>query len=100
MFIDHDDMRPTATPGEAHAEWHRNAGVPMGTPGCPQDGCYDTEAEDAWNAARCWHIDCIRDTHPADVHVGPAGFPWTEAEQPYVSPYGFTPAPDGTEPPF
>lgn len=29
-----------ATPGEAHAEWHRNAGVPMGQPGCPQDACH------------------------------------------------------------
>lgn len=29
-----------ATPSEAHAEWHRNAGVPMGQPGCPQDACH------------------------------------------------------------
>jgi len=33
----------TATPGEAHAEWHRNAGVPMGQPGCPQDACHPIE---------------------------------------------------------
>lgn len=24
---------------DSHAEWHRNAGVPMGTPGCPWDAC-------------------------------------------------------------
>ena len=29
-----------ATMGDAHREWHRNAGVPMGTPGCPQDACH------------------------------------------------------------
>ena len=29
-----------ATMGEAHAEWHLNAGVPMGQPGCPQDACH------------------------------------------------------------
>lgn len=31
---------PPATEAEAHAEWHRNSGVPMGTPGCPQDACH------------------------------------------------------------
>lgn len=30
---------PPATESEAHAEWHRNSGVPMGTPGCPWDAC-------------------------------------------------------------
>ena len=29
-----------ATMSQAHAEWHQNAGVPMGTPGCPQDACH------------------------------------------------------------
>lgn len=29
-----------ATMSQAHAEWHRNTGVPMGTPGCPQDACH------------------------------------------------------------
>lgn len=29
-----------ATMADAHREWHRNAGVPMGTPGCPQDACH------------------------------------------------------------
>lgn len=29
-----------ATEAEAHVEWHINAGVPMGTPGCPQDACH------------------------------------------------------------
>ena len=44
-----------ATPGSAHAEWHRNAGVPLGMPGCPQDAChipdFDTDEEyEAWYA--------------------------------------------------
>jgi hypothetical protein len=29
-----------ATPSEAHAEWHRNTGIPVGLPGCPQDACH------------------------------------------------------------
>jgi len=29
-----------ATMSDAHAEWHRNSGVPMGLPGCPQDACH------------------------------------------------------------
>lgn len=32
-----------ATMSEAHAEWHRNSGVPMGQPGCPQDACHPME---------------------------------------------------------
>lgn len=32
-----------ATPGDAHREWHINAGVPMGQPGCPQDACHPVE---------------------------------------------------------
>jgi hypothetical protein len=48
-----------ATPGEAHAEWHLNAGVPMGTPGCPQDACHpieDFEPEpEPGEGVRCAH---------------------------------------------
>lgn len=32
-----------ATPSQAHREWHQNAGVPMGTPGCPQDACHPVD---------------------------------------------------------
>lgn len=39
----------TATESEAHAEWHRNAGVPMGQPGCPQDACHGDEFYDDYN---------------------------------------------------
>lgn len=35
-----------ATQSEAHAEWHRNAGVPMGTAGCPQDACHPIDEYD------------------------------------------------------
>jgi hypothetical protein len=34
-----DDMAPMATMSDAHSEWHRNTGVPMGHAGCPQDAC-------------------------------------------------------------
>jgi hypothetical protein len=37
-----------ATMSDAHREWHLNSGVPMGTPGCPQDAChpiYDYDEE-------------------------------------------------------
>lgn len=49
----HDDYGPLATMSDAHSEWHRNAGVPMGQPGCPQDACdpYDYEGEAEWAAA-------------------------------------------------
>jgi hypothetical protein len=35
-----------ATMADAHREWHRNAGVPMGTPGCPQDACHPADDYD------------------------------------------------------
>lgn len=50
---------PCATPGDAHAEWHRNAGVPMGTPGCPQDACHPIDdfipEPEAGEGIRCAH---------------------------------------------
>jgi len=41
----HEGYTPTATPGDAHREWHLNAGVPMGQPGCPQDACHPVEED-------------------------------------------------------
>ena len=41
----HEDYTPLATMGDAHREWHLNAGVPMGTPGCPQDACHPPDDE-------------------------------------------------------
>lgn len=32
-----------ATMSDAHREWHLNSGVPMGTPGCPQDACHPVD---------------------------------------------------------
>lgn len=47
MFDDFDDRySQTATESEAHAEWHRNTGIPMGTPGCPQDACHGPDEYD------------------------------------------------------
>jgi len=45
QFNDFYETR-TATEAEAHAEWHLNAGVPMGTPGCPWDACHDDDWHD------------------------------------------------------
>lgn len=58
-----------ATPGEAHAEWHRNAGVPMGQPGCPQDAChpvddYDYLPEETAEGVRCGN----RKAHPQGAY--------------------------------
>ena len=44
----HDDFAPLATPGDAHREWHTNSGIPMGTPGCPQDACHLPDDPDMW----------------------------------------------------
>lgn len=41
-----------ATMSEAHAEWHRNADVPMGTAGCPQDAC---DGDDPRPQIKCGH---------------------------------------------
>jgi hypothetical protein len=38
MYHD-EEFGPKATQSEAHAEWHRNAGVPMGQAPCPWDAC-------------------------------------------------------------
>lgn len=35
-----------ATPSEAHAEWHRNSGVPVGL-SCPWDACDPANLTDA-----------------------------------------------------
>jgi hypothetical protein len=37
-----------ATMSDAHSEWHRNAGVPMGQPGCPQDACDGDWPDEVW----------------------------------------------------
>lgn len=68
---------PMATMSDSHAEWHRNAGVPMGTPGCPQDACHppedwrDYEEPEPVKAVRCGN----KRTHGAQVvyHPGAEG---------------------------
>jgi len=44
-----------ATIADAHHEWHQNTGIPIGTPGCPQDACHLPDPY-------CW--DCF-DEDPA-----------------------------------
>lgn len=50
-----DRFAPLATPADAHREWHLNAGVPMGTPGCPQDACHpvDDYEDGTWGNVTC-----------------------------------------------
>ena len=49
MHLHPDDFGEVATMNDAHREWHRNTGVPMGQPGCPQDACdpYHGDYDDA-----------------------------------------------------
>jgi hypothetical protein len=46
---------PLATMADAHREWHLNAGVPMGTPGCPQDACHIEEPYEDLPLVTCGH---------------------------------------------
>lgn len=74
-----DRFAPVATMSDAHSEWHRNSGNPMGTPGCPMDACHPPEPE--WCEEHDTYADecaCHDDgapvhqwqvTEPADVYV-------------------------------
>ncbi len=88
-----DDDRgyvPAATEADAHREWHRNAGVPIGEYGgfCPWDACghgldmqyeaeaaaqEDPDAADA-SAAAYWGAEAIRQAPP---------HPWGGDEPPF-----------------
>ena len=55
-----DDEGPMATESDAHREWHRNTGNPIGTPGCPQDACHlpddmEPPEPEAGEGVRCAH---------------------------------------------
>lgn len=60
---------PYATEADAHREWHRNTGVPIGTPGCPQDACHD---EPDYDGNEGW----------TDIPEGPVGpaRPWVDQD--------------------
>lgn len=55
-----------ATIAEAHREWHANAGIPVGTPGCPQDACHPIDDYD-------YDEPTIRCGHCKDRHYDVAG---------------------------
>jgi hypothetical protein len=64
-----------ATMAEAHHEWHNNSGIPMGTPGCPQDACHSQDPEDDTPLIKCLVAGCGVPTtvehiraHFADFH--------------------------------
>lgn len=42
-----------ATMTEAHYEWHNNAGIPLGTPGCPMDACHRQDENDDTPLIKC-----------------------------------------------
>lgn len=80
------DYSPMATMSDAHSEWHRNAGVPMGRPGCPQDACDpDWLDEDVYG--------------PQDVAPGAQPHPFAEHIVPADLPSWIDPAPE-LDPPF
>lgn len=65
-----DEYQPLATMADAHREWHLNSGVPMGTPGCPQDACHpveDFEPEDK-PTVKCGNRKYHLATHGTDVY--------------------------------
>lgn len=43
-----DEMTHIATEDEAHREWHLNAGIPIGTAGCPWDACDGEGHSEPW----------------------------------------------------
>lgn len=61
-----DDFAPLATMSEAHLEWHANTGVPLGTPGCPQDACHADEYDDDDEASLAYSPGRFEDAPHAD----------------------------------
>lgn len=70
-----------ATQADAHREWHLNAGVPMGTPGCPQDACHPIEdfheVPVTESGVRCGNRDAHGDT---SGRFGPVPYHATSTE--------------------
>ena len=79
---DYDERndRP-ATEAEAHVEWHINSGVPMGTPGCPQDACHGPDEYDGYDIEQATdeaeYQKGVRETQQAQA----AGPPGSEARE-------------------
>lgn len=83
-----------ATIADAHREWHLNAGVPMGQPGCPQDACHLPDPS-------CWDcLDETPDTCPACIAAAAESAAWLaeRAANPPADPWGFPTV--GSEVPF
>ena len=60
-----NQMTPLATLSDAHSEWHRNSGNPMGTPGCPMDACHPPEP-DICDSCEEYDEECICDGAPSE----------------------------------
>lgn len=56
---------PPATESEAHLEWHRNSGVPVGEP-CPWDACDPDPRDDDEVYVGLGDIDCAETYVPRD----------------------------------
>lgn len=66
-----DHLRPLATPADAHREWHLNAGVPMGQPGCPQDACHPDEYDEPEEPqVKCGHCKTRHGISTVRLHAG------------------------------
>lgn len=64
-----DELTPPATMDDAHREWHRNTGTPMGTPGCPQDACHD----DDWDGVEFTPFPAVVEPPTARIKCGNCG---------------------------
>jgi hypothetical protein len=78
-FPDTDTLAPPATESEAHAEWHRNSGNPIGRTSCPWDACdpwfYNPRAEDTEADPEDYaELDAILRDEAADAWTDPDAF--------------------------
>lgn len=73
MFANEDRdnaWRPLATMSEAHREWHLNAGVPMGQPGCPQDACHPVDDDIYEPQVKCGYCKARHSVAAVRLHAG------------------------------
>lgn len=66
-----------ATMADAHREWHLNTGIPMGTPGCPEDACHPIEDWEDEPGIKCGHCKqyhyTTREVFNCDVRLANRG---------------------------
>lgn len=81
-----DRFAPMATMSDAHSEWHRNSGNPMGTPGCPMDACHPPEPDRCGECGAYDPEECTCEADGAPVYqweyTTPPEVYWTGDEEP------------------